>query len=86
MELIEPVSEDSPMYPLLKNYKNTPYHFCYEVENLDNAIKEMESQRYHVIQEPERAPCIEERRVAFMFHPNMGIVELVEAHIEERTK
>ena len=84
VELIEPVSKESPMYPLLKNYKNTPYHFCYEVDNLDSAIKEMEKLRYHIIDEPKTAPCIEDSRVAFMMHSNVGIIELVE--LERREK
>jgi methylmalonyl-CoA/ethylmalonyl-CoA epimerase len=78
VELIEPASKESPMYPLLKNYKNTPYHFCYEVDDLETSMEEMKEQRYCVIQEPESAPCIHNSRVVFMVHPSMGIVELVE--------
>jgi methylmalonyl-CoA/ethylmalonyl-CoA epimerase len=78
VELIEPVSKDSPMYPLLKHYKNTPYHFCYSVENLEEAIEKLTEERYVVIDKPERAPCIEGRRVSFLMHKDMGIIELVE--------
>ncbi|MGP1457982.1 MAG: VOC family protein [Treponema sp.] len=39
IELIEPVDKDSPMYPLLKRYKNTPYHFCYISKNLYSDIE-----------------------------------------------
>ncbi|MBO4457969.1 MAG: VOC family protein [Butyrivibrio sp.] len=78
VELIEPMGENSPMYPLLKRFKNSPYHFCYEVENLDEAVKELESKRYTVIQEPQIAPCIAGKRVAFLNNISMGIIELVE--------
>ena len=34
VELIEPASKNSPLYPLLKNYKNSPYHICYVTDDL----------------------------------------------------
>ena len=78
VELIEPVSEDSPMYPLLKRYKNTPYHICYETEDLEGKIEELCRGGYTVFQAPAPAPCIEGRRVAFLLHTGMGIIELLE--------
>ncbi|RKM54293.1 MULTISPECIES: VOC family protein [unclassified Butyrivibrio] len=78
VELIEPMGEDSPMYPLLARYKNTPYHFCYEVEDIDKAVEELSAQRYTVIHEPNIAPCIDGKKVAFLYNNSMGIIELVE--------
>ena len=78
VELIEPKGEESPMYPLLKRYKNTPYHLCYEVENIDEAIADLQDKYYTVIQEPNIAPCIEGKKVAFLNNISMGIIELVE--------
>ncbi len=78
VELIQPMSEESPMYPLLKRFKNAPYHFCYEVADLDASVEELSSKGYTVIQEPEIAPCIEEKRVVFLNNISMGIIELVE--------
>ena len=78
VELIQPMSEESPMYPLLKRYKNSPYHFCYEVENIEVSVEELSANGYTVIQEPEIAPCIEGKRVVFLNNISMGIIELVE--------
>ena len=78
VELIEPKSKESPMYPLLKNYKNTPYHFCYEVDDIDKAVKELSDKHYTLIQEPNIAPCIDDKKVAFLNNISMGIIELVE--------
>ncbi|MBR4832515.1 MAG: VOC family protein [Butyrivibrio sp.] len=78
VELIEPMGEDSPMYPLLKRFKNSPYHFCYEVEDIDAAVKELEEKYYTVIQEPNVAPCIDGKKVVFLNNISMGIIELVE--------
>ncbi len=78
VELVQPMDAESPMYPLLKRYKNTPYHFCYEVVDLDKSIADLSDKHYTVIQEPAPAPCIEGHRVAFLNNISMGIIELVE--------
>lgn len=78
VELIEPASKASPMYELLKRYTNTPYHFCYEVEDIDLKIKELAGAGYHILHAPEKAPCIDDKMVAFLYHPEIGIIELVE--------
>ena len=77
-ELIEPASKESPLYPLLKRYKNTPYHICYEVSNLSDAVAEYEQKGYSVIQQPQEAPCIGQHKVAFLMHINVGMIELLE--------
>ena len=78
VELIEPVSNKSPLYPLLKRYKNTPYHICYETSDLIRSISEFEQQGYSVVQPPQEAPCIDQHRVAFLIHINVGMIELLE--------
>ncbi len=78
VELIQPMDSESPMYPLLKRFKNTPYHFCYETKDLDKAVSELSSNGYTVIQEPDIAPCIDDKRVVFLNNISMGIIELVE--------
>ena len=78
VELIEPVSKESPMYPLLKNYKNTPYHFCYITDDIEASISKLNDMGYMVIHKPEIAPCIDDNRVSFLINPSMGIIELVE--------
>ena len=78
IELIEPASKESPLYPLLKRYKNTPYHICYEVSNLSGTIAEFEQKGYSVIQQPQEAPCIGQHKVAFLMHINVGMIELLE--------
>ncbi len=78
VELIQPVDKESPMYPLLSRYKNTPYHFCYEVDDLEAATSKLEGEGYTIFQNPEKAPCIDNGRVVFMINTAAGIVELLE--------
>lgn len=78
VELIEPLDNTSPFYGLLKKYKNTPYHICYQTKQLDRVIERLRKEGYIILQAPLIAPAIENQLVAFMLHPNMGIIELLE--------
>lgn len=77
IELISPYEGKSPIEKILKR-GNTPYHICYEVLNLESEIKNLQSTGYTLVEKPEKAPAIENKRVAFMFSVDMGLIELVE--------
>lgn len=86
VELIEPSGKDSPLYPLLRHYKNVPYHICYAVADLAAGREYMERNGCLVIRESEVAPCLDGRNVTFFMHPNAGMIELVEdSHVNEYT-
>lgn len=80
IEIIEP-DKESEYYPLLKRFKNSPYHFCYEVKDLEKETKKLQEEGYHVMENPLEAPCIENRRVAFLMGAHTGIIELLEGGI-----
>lgn len=79
VELVSPVSEESVAYNLLKKYKNSPYHICYESENFENDILELTQNGYVAIDEPTPAPCIDGRRVTFLMNSVLGMIELLES-------
>ena len=78
VELLSPVNEDSPVVQILDKNGVTPYHTCYGVDNLEEAIKVFKRSRYVVVSKPKEACAIENRRVAFLYNSDMGLVELVE--------
>lgn len=82
IELVEP-QRDSECYALMKHYKNSPYHICYEAESLEEQVALLESKGWHLTKEPQRAPCIGDRRVAFLMGYASGMAELVE--VERKT-
>lgn len=78
IELIEP-NEESSIYPLLKKYKNSPYHICYQVENIDTAVQKFTHKGFILIDSKEKAPAISDNSyVAFLMHTRIGIIELLE--------
>ena len=57
----------------------SPYHTCYEVKNLQEAIAQLRQQRFMLVNGPVPACALENREIAFMFNKNYGLIELVEA-------
>ena len=78
IELVSP-RKDSGIYPLLKRYNNVPYHTCYIVKDMGEAINELTKKGFLLIEEPSRALAIsEDARVAFLMNARIGIVELLQ--------
>ena len=78
VELIEPASAESPLMPLLKKFKNAPYHLCFIAEDLEKAKEEFENKGYMLFRDIEPAPCLDGRRVVFMVNPDIGIIEIAD--------
>ena len=74
IELVMPKSKESVIYKLAGKFKNMPYHICYESKNLQNEIKELEKRGYIVIQKPETASAINNKKVAFLMHLDIGMI------------
>lgn len=78
VELVEPVSADSVVGSLQKKVGNSPYHICYEVESIEQAIEELRLKRYVSWDEPHEAKAFGGKRVCFLIHPYLGMIELLE--------
>lgn len=79
VELLAPVDQSSPVVGYLEKNGVGPYHVCYEVDDLDESIRELKLQGYIMISSPKAAIALGSRRVAFLFHKAMGLVELLES-------
>jgi methylmalonyl-CoA/ethylmalonyl-CoA epimerase len=81
VELIQPKDETSPVWNLLKRYRNTPYHICYEVNNIDAVISQLTSGAFILVQPPAVAPAIgTNAKVAFLMHADIGMIELLQTN------
>ena len=78
VELISPLSDESPIKNYLDKMGNTPYHLCYETNDIEAAIGELRKQRYMVVEKPSEAIAINKQNVAFLYHPKYGLLELLE--------
>lgn len=79
VELLAPVNENSPVNKTLEKMGVSPYHCCYEVDNIEEAVAELKKQRYIMVSKPAEAVAFCGSRVCFLFNKNVGLIELVEA-------
>ena len=77
IELVQAIDEQSPIYRLYKKHGNSPYHICYETDNLPLEIERMTAEGFVLLQPPSPAPAICDRQVAFLVSKNIGLIELL---------
>jgi len=80
LELLEPHDVTSPIFKLLQKNGVTPYHVCYEVDSLEDSVGELRKMRYVATSVPVLAVAIDNRRVCFLYHKKIGLIELVESN------
>lgn len=77
LELVEPLSEDSPVARFLKDGGGL-HHLCFEVDDLDDQIRHMQGQKAMLIRRPRPAVAFGGRRIAWMLTPEKLLVEYLE--------
>jgi len=83
IELVEPASEDSPVGAFLKT-KNRFYHVCYEVDDLERALRHVRAQGTLVLEQPMTAVAYAGRRIAWCCTRAGNFVELLERGVPPR--
>ena len=78
IELIEKCTEESDVDFIAKGKRSMPYHICYEVNNMEESVDFLKQNRFIVIKKPSNAIAIQNRRVAFLYCKECGLIELVE--------
>jgi methylmalonyl-CoA/ethylmalonyl-CoA epimerase len=78
LELVAVVDEKSPVNNIINKVGTTPYHTCYEVENIEIGIKYLKKQRFVVIVSPVAAVAFNNRKICFLYQPDAGLIELLE--------
>ena len=78
IELVCPRAESRDVGDSLKRLGNTPYHICYECDDIDAAIIRLQAEGCLLVKEPQSAVAIGGRRVAFLYSDNQGLFEILE--------
>lgn len=78
IELVSPFTKDSVTAGLMKTHRNSPYHICYEVDNIDKASKEYREKGFVKMDDPTPAPAFDGKKVCFLLSAKVGMIELLE--------
>jgi methylmalonyl-CoA/ethylmalonyl-CoA epimerase len=78
IELVEGIGDNSPVKKVLERSGSGPYHLCYKVDDLDEAVGELEARGCILFRRFEM-PAHGLRRFAFLFTPDNQLFELCES-------
>ena len=78
IELLEPGSALSPVSKTFEKSGVSPYHMCYCVEDIEEAVKELKKKRFLPLFRPVQAVALGNKKICFLFNREVGLIELVE--------
>jgi methylmalonyl-CoA/ethylmalonyl-CoA epimerase len=81
IELIAPLSEDSPIRSMLAKSGGGAYHLCFETCELESALEHVRKNGCIVVSAPAPAVAFEGRRIAWIYTRSRQLFELVEAKV-----
>ena len=79
IELIAPLTDDSPIKAMLAKGGGSSYHLCFATADLDAALAHAVRLKCVVVAQPAPAVAFEGRRIAWIYTPSRQLFELVEA-------
>ena len=77
IELVEPYDDNEPMLKMLKKKGVSPYHVCYEVDDVDVVLNELNEEGWLPLFARVPAPAFDNRLICYMFKQEIGYVEFV---------
>ena len=77
IELVEPYENNRTMQKMLTKSGVTPYHLCYEVENIDIEFDELIANNWTPLFKPVEASAFNNRRICYFWNSEIGFIELV---------
>ena len=78
IELVAPISKESPVDLQLNKIGPTPYHICYISSDIEADIERLKKCRYKVSTPLAPAIAFGNKRVVFMYSLSIGLIEIVE--------
>ncbi len=77
IELVEPYEDNKTMQKMLTKRGVTPYHLCYEVEDLNEEYNILLEKDWTPLFKPVEAPAFDNRKICYFFNSEIGFIELV---------
>jgi methylmalonyl-CoA/ethylmalonyl-CoA epimerase len=81
IELIAPLSEDSPITSMLAKGGGAAYHLCFETSDIEQAVAHAKNNGCIIVSPPVPAVAFNGRRIAWIYTRSRQLFELVEAAV-----
>jgi methylmalonyl-CoA/ethylmalonyl-CoA epimerase len=83
IELIAPLTEDSPIRAMLTKGGGGAYHLCFETNDIEAALIHAKNNGCILVSGPVPAVAFQGRRIAWIYTPTRQLFEIVEAKTAE---
>lgn len=77
IELVAPVDQDSPILNTINKNGTTPYHLCYEVDDIKKEVETLKKMKFILISKIVPAVAFNNRLVCFLYSKESGLIELL---------
>ena len=77
IELVEPYEDNKTMQKMLVKRGVTPYHVCYDVDDIEQEYEKMIKENWTALFKPVPAPAFGNRKICYFWKDEVGLIELV---------
>lgn len=77
IELVAPLEGKSPVDTFLQRVGVTPYHLCYEVDDIDEAVEDLYDEGFNPLFMPIESAAMGNKKICYLFNAKTGYIELV---------
>jgi len=81
IELISPLSEDSPIASMLRKSGGSAYHLCFETTDIEQALVHAKNNGCVIVSPAVPAVAFNGRRIAWIYTRSRQLFELVESEV-----
>jgi methylmalonyl-CoA/ethylmalonyl-CoA epimerase len=78
IELITGSGTNSPVESILKKCGPGPYHLCFSVNDINNAIENLRNEKFIILNKPVKSNAIDDNNIIFAYKKSYGLIEIVE--------
>lgn len=80
IELVAPLEGKSPVDTFLQKVGVTPYHMCYEVDDIAEAVENLYDEGFKPLFMPTESTAMGNRKICYLFNAKTGYIELVSSN------
>lgn len=77
IELVSPLEGESPIDNILRTQGVAPYHICYVVEDIMQAVEDLYEEGFKPLFMPVESNAMENHKICYLYHLDVGYIELV---------
>lgn len=77
IEFVAPVDQNSPILNTLNKNGTTPYHICFEVDDIYSEVEKLKKLKFIMVSKIVPAIAFQNRLVCFLYSKESGLIELL---------